>query len=1476
MKKITAFFLALFPIFVIILLFVSGMIVKQYTHIFVTSVEFTEDSWVLPYTQNDPYPTGSHQLVANVLPFNASNPGVYYESTDPEVASVDDHGFVTVHDFGETDIYAFSRENESIYAKCPVKITDDKVHRIDIVNKVEGSYLGRNESVHLDARPIPNDELNESIDPTVYFKINSGADYIDLSSVGDLIAKNEVTPTPAKIEAYIPEQGEVQPSMSQPMEVNVGLGVTSIDLDNPSNEFIKEDKYNLFDQIITYPENKADGRIAAGDFEYISSDETIADESETETGVIEFKKPGKVQFEIVYKRNRELSRTKEIESSCLYLTDVSFNRYNFEGSYTELHDQTIDKDDLNWHVYPLANNPSEQANADAEINITSDNTDVIQVIDEGNETKLKVVGYGLANIKAEIKLDEQTTKFDNCLVHIQNDQEGRKLILQDKVKFSDSYIYPLRKNLNIDQFANPNEEVEWATEDTSGAFELDKENETLTFHRSNEGTPATITATVESKTYSFTVECLFKDPVQDVTVSEDFQTVMMEAGKPYRLVDVAGHNLSPLYAEVPDDFWYDPATNIYIPKHGLSTREMFLYSDSWIIPAFDIYVIATQDPIGIVSNGSYPYYVTPSSSVSVTPQLTSQELSNGQFDVYPRSSIDKTGKKYRPTISYSFDDPQTGYVDVGEIYGEQIVNFTKAGYVDMTIQAGSEMQKYTIKSTFGKLGKFSLQDNTTNKIIQSGDKITLSQSGGATVLTLAEKFSSDEIDLERYGIKPEDIKCTSDVVSCVPSVVNNQLFLTITPNSKYGSDVIKIDAGLFTFYLNVEVTDPQVQALNLYYHGQKLKAGTDVSNLSYAHKLELGVEALPLKSDETVTAQFDGNDISIVDGMISLGEADLTDGNHTVTLDTEHLEPVVYKLEVKPITAITDFVIKEAKLDNTIYIPCAATQFGLTILIEDALIDDALFTDQYWNIAFDDQGLLPQLHGNRCSVTGVPRATNDTPGYDANLTITFNSQITKQYKISRDVVSKIILPNHDNNSFEDQKGLQRIHVFGNQSVYTPEEGKVDFYRLPIEIYDYHGKLVDNTQLKSIYYNTLNVSYRSLTKTYERPAYNAEHDCIEIKFDWGNLYTPMEIYNNAFEFQYKNMFYSVSTYSGLAGDKYSFVPVNGVNAYCQEAFAHDENMILQTNFGIEGATKDNMPFTIKENLDLGDLYGNGYTLNIDSLYRKFGDSPNFSAGNMINITLMGCNDSHLRTQSQKLRPSGPRDGELNGRFIAYCNIRNFAEGIVIMRSHVGEIWLKNNLIYNNLYTSIQVQSDDDYKPEIKCYVENCVLFNCSATAFTLFRGGQVFLKGSVDVFNFRNRDALKIMDYDFGFLWDDFILPILESKGAIQEGADGRKYFNSCMATYQGSVFFWDEATKSYIESEKGTPSACPYLTKIIDVSVPGLLDKTSLWGTLSPIYEEGAPSYYDEFDDRGDLRWDFLNAQIQKLYRPVAHWHSLI
>lgn len=62
------------------------------------------------------------QLVAEVMPDNATNKKIIWSTSDPEIATVDEKGNVTGVDEGFVYITAASEEDETIYAECEVTV----------------------------------------------------------------------------------------------------------------------------------------------------------------------------------------------------------------------------------------------------------------------------------------------------------------------------------------------------------------------------------------------------------------------------------------------------------------------------------------------------------------------------------------------------------------------------------------------------------------------------------------------------------------------------------------------------------------------------------------------------------------------------------------------------------------------------------------------------------------------------------------------------------------------------------------------------------------------------------------------------------------------------------------------------------------------------------------------------------------------------------------------------------------------------------------------------------------------------------------------------------------------------------------------------------------------------------------------------------------------------------------------------------
>ncbi|MCQ3907933.1 MAG: hypothetical protein MJ219_04450 [Mycoplasmoidaceae bacterium] len=193
-------------------------------------------------------------------------------------------------------------------------------------------------------------------------------------------------------------------------------------------------------------------------------------------------------------------------------------------------------------------------------------------------------------------------------------------------------------------------------------------------------------------------------------------------------------------------------------------------------------------------------------------------------------------------------------------------------------------------------------------------------------------------------------------------------------------------------------------------------------------------------------------------------------------------------------------------------------------------------------------------------------------------------------------------------------------------MYSKQEGILDYYCLPIEIYDYRHHLITDPTEKARCYSQLHVEMSSYHHTYARPEYDIAHDCIKIKFSKDDLYTPYEMYENKFELKYKNVTINIETPSKLARAKYEFIPVQGINVYCQDAFMNRKNAVLQSNVGLEDDAKDNIPYKRNDELNhLGTVYGNGYTACFESSYL----ADNIYLGGLINTTMKGASDAQIK-------------------------------------------------------------------------------------------------------------------------------------------------------------------------------------------------------------------------------------------------------
>ena len=150
----------LLPLIILLILSVSTVIVSSTNHIYVENVEIVDAEQTLTLIKSDDtVPT--YQLKVNIFPMLASNKNLVYWSDDDSVASVDKNGVIYGNDFGTTYIYVKSQENEIKTSMRKVVVTDTKVHRIEVANRVDRMYLG--DEVQLEYSVKPSDAENTGV-----------------------------------------------------------------------------------------------------------------------------------------------------------------------------------------------------------------------------------------------------------------------------------------------------------------------------------------------------------------------------------------------------------------------------------------------------------------------------------------------------------------------------------------------------------------------------------------------------------------------------------------------------------------------------------------------------------------------------------------------------------------------------------------------------------------------------------------------------------------------------------------------------------------------------------------------------------------------------------------------------------------------------------------------------------------------------------------------------------------------------------------------------------------------------------------------------------------------------------------------------------------------------------------------------------------------------------------------------------------
>jgi len=1428
MKKITAFFMAILPFVVVVILFATGLIVKDAKHVYVKAIECIDNSLSIQQTTDTPEEFDVSRNV-NIIPAIASNPALFYTTDDPEVVKVDyTSGKAVVAGFGTTNINIKSQENPQITAKCKVTVWDDKVHKIIVDNKTKTSFVPCNTSVVLQTRTIPT-IAGEKLS----YEVESGSEAL-VSVDNDGKITTGTTPGVASINISSSNK-----SVTLNHKIYIGNLIESIYFDNPATTLVSDTKYDLSKHIHTAPFDVMTQNINVSEYFDFATSDYISAEIDA-NGLITFKNQtdsNNIPVFTVTLKGTTVSASKSIASTLEYLIDVSFNKYNYTTTLTSSNiNKPINASEFNWSVYPTATATT------VPVELDSTDKNVVELVDG----EFVIKGAGQTTLSATIYTSETTTKTDRCFVTILD--PTTKILSKDTITLSDSY------NCYLGQYVNKqylNQHIEWNV--IEGTVASVNDSGVVTFKQA--GT-VQVQAKVGSTTSTITINCTnSKGRVIDVT--DTTKTYVAKAGEKITF-EANGKTIKPSF----DDEQSKKVTQIdettYILKAGSEEVWEVAFED-----AESIYFVIQEDAIGVspIKPDLWPYYVTNSSIVDVSSLVTS----------YPSTATNSDGEKIYPEYEITLEEGS-----ISKVVGT-LITFAKPEYADIKVKFNDQTYEYGVKSQFGLFGKFSLKDGT--KVIQSGETYTLGSGISKTfeiddlyINDLPEEPTKEEME-ERFRIQSlnngtivKDLKTTYDAG-------NKKLTFSFTTNT-IGSDVVLISNDTFNFIINVNVTD-EIHSFNLFNSdGTELSSSSssEAPINSYSKDLNLFISTNPsgAKSEEIII-KWNDNEITLNNSFIDLAKVEWKSGVNELKLTAKNtLATSTYYLQYK--NNITNFEIQQSVVDqgkNFVYVPAATTLANMTIKISDGLASPSFFNN---NFKYVVDGKEFKTESNQINIQ-LPDATDLNPGCEKEVTVTYTSgsTITSKYTISRDIVSKIVLPNHNNAEEDDKKGMQRVHVFGNKSYYDDVEKEIDGYRLPIEIYDYKGVKIDDVVKKEQLFNSLVTTFNK-----QGGSVTYEQGHLWVKFDSNSLYTPEEIFNDAFASGSKSQKINVATHWGLynlnkpkgkdANVSYSFVAVEGVNCYVQEAIitnnSKDKNIVLQTNFGMEGLTKENQPFDkAMQWSECNAFYGNGYGINFDAGTTT--EKHRLHAYYLLNVRLFGCNDEKLKQQTDKMCYFN--EYAASALKIKYCIFENWYQAIMFDTQGNHQSYLQNSVFYNNKANCFSVNRG------ASCYVQDCGFFKCSNIALTISGQSKVYFKGAVEIYNFVNDEIFKdIQGHDLSFLWP-VIEPLLKEAKMLQTGPDGREYVNAyCLSLLENHFFFYkgkdDEGKDIYEEDEQGSSLAANHLAKGINVDVP-FVGNVTVWTTRNPQTETGAPSYYDEYDKDGNIRTKKLQELIIKLSR---------
>ena len=361
MKKLLIFLMVAIPLIIILVVNLAVTVVSGF-------VSVSVDSITLNQTQVQAKIEDNLSLEAFILPKNATNKEIIWESTNEEVAIVDLNGNVSFVGFGKGYITATTVDGNK-RASCYFYVTDTNVHQVMLSSDYveNGRYFVSHENtLQLKSSVYPLEAINKKVR---YVSEDESIATVDMNGLvyGLKIGRTKIT--------AISEENE---NVTDSIIVEV---VKPVQYLQTSNEKAVTSTNNYQISYSVYPEDATVSSVT-----YKVSDSEIA--TVNSVGLVTFKKVGTVEVELISNQGQHRA-TIEVTYTNGFATDLIIGTNSINASINE------------GGIYiPYSTIPSS---VDVDVEFSSDNEDVAYVDDSGY---VQFIGGGRTLIRAKILASE--------------------------------------------------------------------------------------------------------------------------------------------------------------------------------------------------------------------------------------------------------------------------------------------------------------------------------------------------------------------------------------------------------------------------------------------------------------------------------------------------------------------------------------------------------------------------------------------------------------------------------------------------------------------------------------------------------------------------------------------------------------------------------------------------------------------------------------------------------------------------------------------------------------------------------------------------------------------------------------------------------------------------------------------------------------------------------------------------------------